>query len=594
MVTQVTLPQTKSLKDIVKEEYTRCAKDPAYFMKKYCIIQHPVRGKIPFRLWDFQEKTLGQFRQNRYNIILKSRQLGISTLVAGYALWLMLFHGDKKVLVIATKQGVAKNLVTKVRVMHSNLPSWLKGKCVADNKLSLEFANGSSILAEAASPEAGRSEALSLLILDEAAFIEYIDTIWAAAAMTLATGGDAIVLSTPNGVGNLFHKMWVSAEEGVGFTGSTGDEEGEGNDGSKEETTSFLFNPIKLHWTVHPERDQKWRDEQDGLLGKRKAAQECDCDFISSGQTVIEGPIIKWYEDTRVKPPVEKRYIDHNLWIWEYPVAGRTYIVTADPARGDGSDSSAIQVLDVDNLVQVAEYKGFIGTKEFGNLCVNVATEYNDSLLVIENQAMGWAVVQQAVEREYKNLFYSSADMLVVDVHNQVKRGYDMRTPDSTTKLIAGITAGPKIRPLLISKVDEYFRSQEIIVYSKRLITELYTFIWKNGRADHLDGYHDDTIIALGYALLVRDTALRLKQQGIDLQKRALDRVNTSPKIYTPNSRIIDPYEMRITSGYSEDLRWLIDAKKEKQVQMTPEEYRKMQEEEEKKKVGTPCPPSIG
>lgn len=269
MVVQVATPQTRGLKDIIKEEYIRCSKDPAYFMKKYCIIQHPVRGKIPFYLWNFQEKVLDMFRGNRYNIILKSRQLGISTLVAGYALWLMLFHGDKKVLVIATKQGVAKNLVTKVRVMHSNLPSWLKGRCTADNKLSLEFANGSSILAEAASPEAGRSEALSLLILDEAAFIEYIDTIWSAAAMTLATGGDAIVLSTPNGVGNLFHKMWVSAEEGVGFTGATG-EENEGESPDKEETSSFMFNPIKLHWSVHPERDQKWRVEQDGLLGKRR------------------------------------------------------------------------------------------------------------------------------------------------------------------------------------------------------------------------------------------------------------------------------------------------------------------------------------
>ena len=202
----VTSISNKTLKEIIKDEYLRCAKDSTYFIKKYCIIQHPVKGKIPFQLWQFQEEVVNLFRKNRFSIILKARQLGISSLVAGYALWLMLFHGDKKILVIATKQGVAKNLVTKVRVMHSNLPTWLKGKCIADNKLSLEFANGSSILAEAASPEAGRSEALSLLILDEAAFIDYIDTIWAAAAMTLATGGDAIVLSTPNGVGNLLHK----------------------------------------------------------------------------------------------------------------------------------------------------------------------------------------------------------------------------------------------------------------------------------------------------------------------------------------------------------------------------------------------------
>jgi len=586
--------QTKTLKDIIKDEYMRCVKEPAYFLKKYCIIQHPVKGKIPFYLWVFQEAVLNQFRANRFNIILKSRQLGISTLVAGYALWLMLFHGDKKVLVIATKQGVAKNLVTKVRVMHSNLPSWLKGKCTADNKLSLEFANGSSILAEAASPEAGRSEALSLLILDEAAFIDYIDTIWSAASMTLATGGDAIVLSTPNGVGNLFHKMWQSAEEGTGFSGATGEAEEDAKDADAD-APSFLFNPIKLHWSVHPERNQAWRDEQDALLGKRKAAQECDCDFISSGQTVVEGPIIKWYEDTRVKPPIEKRYVDHNYWIWEYPVPGKTYVVAADPARGDGSDSSTFQVLDVESLTQVAEYKGMIGTKEFGNLLVTTATEYNDALLVIENQAMGWAVIQQVIERNYKNLFYSSPDMLIVDIHSQMQRNYDTRTPDTTTKLVAGVTSGPKIRPLVVSKIDEYFRSQEVIVYSRRLISELYTFIWLNGYPVHMSGYHDDAIFAMGYALLIRDTAMRLKQQGIDLQKRTLDRINRSPQIYIPSKRIIDPYEMRITGGYSEDLRWLIDAKKETQPSsISPEEQKRMDEESEKNKIGTPCPPSIG
>jgi len=553
----------KSLKDIISEEFSRCAKDSAYFMKKYCIIQHPQRGKIPFKLWDFQEKTLNEIMHSQYTIILKSRQLGISTLTAGYALWLMLFHSDKKILVIATKQGTAKNLVTKVSVMHDNLPSWLRGKVTEDNKLSLAFTNGSSILAEASSPEAGRSESLSLLILDEAAFIKDIDTIWAAASLTLATGGDCIMLSTPNGVGNLFHKVWTAAEEGVGFVAGF-NEDGEleqiMTEEEKEDLKQFAFNPIRLHWSVHPERDKAWRQNQDNKLGKRKAAQECDCDFITSGETVIEGSIIKWYEDNRCKPPREKTNIDHNLWIWEYPRIGGTYIVAADPARGDGKDSSAFQVLDVENLEQVAEYKGFIGTKEFGNLCVEIATKYNDALLVVENQAMGWAVIQQIIERGYKNLLYSSADMMVVDIQQQIKREYDMRTPDSTHKLVAGITAGPKIRPLVVSKLDEYFREQQLLIYSKRAIGELYTFIWVNGRPDHMAGYHDDTLFALGYALLIRDTALKLKQRGLDLSRKALEGIHVTQGIYTPSKVLgYDPYEMRLKNGETMDLRWLLD-----------------------------------
>ena len=167
----------KQLKEAIKREYAKCAQDPTYFLGKYGIIQHPVKGKVNFNLYDFQEKSLKSFMKHDYNIVLKARQLGLSTLTAGYALWMMTFQQDKNILVIATKQETAKNLVTKVRVMHANLPGWLKQPCVEDNKLSLRYKNGSQIKAVASSEESGRSEALSLLIIDEAAFIDKIDTI---------------------------------------------------------------------------------------------------------------------------------------------------------------------------------------------------------------------------------------------------------------------------------------------------------------------------------------------------------------------------------------------------------------------------------
>ena len=113
------------LKEVIKKEYQKCAKDPVYFLKKYCVVQHPMKGKVPFHLYPYQEKSLATFEEHRFNIILKARQLGLSTLTAGYSLWMMTFHQDKNILVIATKQDTAKNLVTKVRVMHANLPSWL-------------------------------------------------------------------------------------------------------------------------------------------------------------------------------------------------------------------------------------------------------------------------------------------------------------------------------------------------------------------------------------------------------------------------------------------------------------------------------------
>ena len=188
------------IKEIIKQEYIKCATDPIHFFRKYCYITHPVKGRVLFHLYPFQGDTLQEIRDNRFTIINKSRQLGISTISAGYATLLMLFHRDKNILVIATTQDVAKNLVTKVRFMYDNLPSWLKVPAAEDNKLSLRLKNGSQIKAVSATETAGRSEALSLLIIDEAAFIKGIEEIWLSAQSTLSTGGGAIVLSTPNGV----------------------------------------------------------------------------------------------------------------------------------------------------------------------------------------------------------------------------------------------------------------------------------------------------------------------------------------------------------------------------------------------------------
>ena len=205
-----------TIKEALVKEYIRCSQDPVYFMRKYCFIQHPQKGKIKFDLFPFQEDSLVDLKDNRFNIILKSRQMGISTLTAGYAVWNMIFREDFNVLVIAIKQDTAKNLITKVRVMHEFLPSWLKVGSEEDNRLSLRFKNGSQIKAVSSAPDAARSEALSLLVIDEAAFIDKVDEIWTSAQQTLATGGSAILLSTPNGTGNLFHRIWTEAERKEG------------------------------------------------------------------------------------------------------------------------------------------------------------------------------------------------------------------------------------------------------------------------------------------------------------------------------------------------------------------------------------------
>ena len=520
------------LKQVIRQEYLKCASSPVHFLRKYCYIQHPQRGRIQFNLYPFQEKVLKLFRDNDYTTVLKSRQLGISTLASGYGLWLMTFHKDKNILALATTQATARNIVTKTVFMWENLPSWLKVDAVENNKLSLRLANGSKIHAKSSNSDSARSEAVSLLIVDEAAFIENIAETWASAQQTLATGGGAIVLSTPYGTGNWFHQTWVKAEAGE-------------ND----------FLPIKLPWYVHPERDQTWRDRQNELLGDpRLAAQECDCDFSTSGDIVFYNEYLEYYEKTHIKDPLEKRGADQNLWVWESADYSRDYMVVADVARGDGKDYSTFHVIDVENNVQVAEYKGQIGTKEYGHLLVGIATEYNNAMLVIENANIGWATIQVAIDRQYSNLYYSQrSDTSSVDSY------FDKYQDHS--KMVAGFTMSSKTRPMVIGKFQEYTSDQGVTIQSKRLMEEMKVFIWKNGRAEAQTGYNDDLVMAFGIAMYIRDTALKFRQRGLDLTKQTLQNmtVNRTPYqgAYGFSSGKDNPYSMNTDKGM-EDISWLL------------------------------------
>jgi len=333
-----------NIKEIIKAEYIKCATDPIHFFRKYCYISHPIKGRILFHLYPFQEEVLNNFRNNRFSIINKSRQLGISTLSAGFALWTMLFQKDKTVLCIATKQETAKGMVEKVQFMYNSLPSWLKGniKPISDNKLSLKLANNSQIVATSAASDAGRSYAVSLLIVDEAAFIEGIDRIYTSIKPTIATGGGIIALSSPNGVGNWFHRMYTEAEIG------------------KNE-----FKAIKLRWDLHPDRDEKWEATERMNMSPREFAQEYDCDFLGSGNSVVEPDILSFYEETFISDPIERRFMGGDFWIWAYPDYSKQYVICADVARGDGADYSAFHVIDAVSLEQVAEYKSQVDTRTY-------------------------------------------------------------------------------------------------------------------------------------------------------------------------------------------------------------------------------------
>jgi len=203
-------------------------------------------------------------------------------------------------------------------------------------------------------------------------------------------------------------------------------------------------------------------------------------------------------------------------------------------------------------MEQVAEYKGKISTKDFGNLLVNTATEYNNALLVVENNNIGWAALQQCIDRGYENLFYMSKDLKYVDTQHQITNRY--RNQDRN--MVAGFSMTMKTRPLVVAKLEEYFREKSVIVRSNRLIDELFVFIYNNNKAEAMQGYNDDLVMSFAITLWVRDTALRLRNEGIDLQRRTLSGVSSQMVPQKPTNEN-NSWEWDV-KGKKESLDWLI------------------------------------
>ena len=475
----------------IYREVLKCGKDPVYFINNYARISHPQKGLIPFKTYDFQTELLSDFNNYRFNIILKARQLGISTITAAYIVWLMLFHRDKNILVIATKFGTASNLVKKVKNIIKNVPDFLRVSDITiDNRSSFELSNGSQIKASSTSGDAGRSEALSLLVIDEAAHVEGLSELWTGLYPTLSTGGRCIALSTPNGVGNWFHKTYTEAEQGA-------------ND----------FYPTILPWEAHPERDRAWFEKETRNMSRRQIAQELECNFNTSGETVIHPDDIKRIINN-IKDPKYKTGFDRNFWIWEEYSADSTYLLVADVARGDGKDYSVFHIFKLETMEVVAEYQGKPTPDIYANMLCSVGKEFGNALLVVENNSVGFAVLDKLIELEYPNLYYS-----IKSTHEYINQ----IEAETVSNSVAGFSTTQKTRPLIVAKLEEFIRNKLITLYSTRILNELKTFVWNNGRPEAMRSYNDDLVMALAIGCWVRDTALETNKRELEYQKAFLN-----------------------------------------------------------------------
>jgi hypothetical protein len=486
-------------KEIVKE-IIKCGKNPIYFINNFVKISHPVHGLISFKLYPFQEDCIKQFQDYRFNIVLKARQMGLSTATAGFILWMVLFHREKTVLSVATQLNVAVGMVKKVKTMYNNLPDWMKiAKVKNDNKSTLELNNGSWVKAASTTGDSGRSEALSLLIVDEAGIIQGMDEMWAGIYPTIATGGRCIAVSTPKGVGNWFHKTYTDAETGKNN-----------------------FNPIKLNWDAHPDRDQKWWDENTKNMGSKDIAQEYECSFNFSGNTIVDGTILEEAKQN-ISKPIRRMGVDGNFWIWKEPEPGKRYLLAADVARGDSEDCSAFHIFDTDSMEQVAEYCGKLTPEIYADLIFETSKEYGFCLTVVENNSFGYGVLEKLKTMRHPAIYHHK------------KSSYDFIEPMTATydtSAVPGFSTNVKMRPLAIAKLEEFLRNKIIKINSERLINELTTFVWNNGKAEAIKGHNDDLVMSLAIACWIREGALIISQRDVQYRHAFVGSLRTGGRTF--------------------------------------------------------------
>lgn len=419
-----------------------------FLFSTFCWVINPVLGRVKFDLYPYQKSVLYQFLKERFNIILKFRQAGITELIAMYCLWLTMYHPNKKVNIISIKDTVAKKVLKKIKFMYKNLPWYLQTPIINGrtgeygSASTMEFSNGSIIESIPTSDQAGRSESLSLLVIDEAAIVRWASTIWASAFPTLSTGGSAIVNSTPYGVGNFYHSTWVDAVSG-----------------------NSPLNPIRLRWQMHPDRDQDWYNEMATALGPKRTAQEIDGDFLSSGNTVFDLADIKGIEEMLSDYPPLRVRLGGQYREFNDPDPNTEYFIGADCSTGRATDYSSFTCMSKDGE-EAAIYKGKIPLDKYARLLGDTGEKFNFATLAPEANDIGMAVVIKLQDEGYPNLYYA----------RKLLKKKGKNKPEE--ELVPGWITTQKNRTLIVEGLEKDIREDSVIIKDPFFVQEAYTFIY--------------------------------------------------------------------------------------------------------------------
>ena len=518
-------------KEQVMIEYVKCMKDTPYSLRTYLqTYDNTVSKYVPLELFPDQVSLLNDYENFNENIALKYRQAGVSTVTAAWVSKKIAFAKKikpEKILIIANKLDTSLEMANKIRAFIGQWPKWVGIDFAAEKNSQKHYKlnNGCEVKAVATSKDALRGFTPTVLIFDEAAFIEADSDFWAACMASLSTGGKVIVVSTPNGYDPIYYEIYDQANRNM-------------NDFKISEMYWFrdprytkdlylvktkdiihyLLNKEEyskddiVSWSEIPFEERNYEELKsimetgykpcsdwfEGMVkklkyDKRKVSQELECNFLGSGDNVFDSNLMQNVRENMVKIPTNKM-MGNALWIWKEPVVGHKYVMGVDVSRGDSEDFSSFQIIDFDEREQVAEFVGKLPPDTMADICYKWANMYSCFIVIDITGGMGVSTSRKLQEMGYKDLYVDG-----VDVANKWK--WD---PKALEK-IPGINFNNK-RVQIIASFEEAMR-HGFRIYSNRLFNEMNTFVYINGRPDHQKGHHDDLIMSIAMACYVAESS---------------------------------------------------------------------------------------
>jgi len=568
-------------KEQILLEYVKCMRDTPYALKTYLqTYDNTVSKYVPLELFPDQITLLQDYEDYNENIALKYRQAGVSTVTSAWISKKLAFakkEKPEKILIIANKLDTSIEMANKVRMFTTQWPNWVNVSIDPNKKSTKHWKlnNGCEVKAVATSKDALRGFTPTILVFDEAAFIDADSDFWSACMASLSTGGKVIVVSTPNGNDPIYYEIYDQALRGMNDFKIT--EMYWYRDPRYTSDLYFVKTDDAIHYILNKEEygDDKiisWSDkpflernfeEAKELIAngykpcsdwfekmvkklkydKRKVSQELECNFLGSGDNVFDTRLMQKIRENYLVEP-QNRMLGNQLWIWKEPVIGHKYIMGVDVSRGDSEDFSSFQIVDFDTREQVAEFVGKLPPDTMAEICYKWGNMYSSFIVVDITGGMGVSTSRKLQELGYKNLYVDGVEL-----------GNTWKYNPKSAEKIPGINFNNK-RVQIIASYEEAMR-HDFRIYSHRLYNEMDTFIYINGRPDHQKGRHDDLLMSIAMATYVGESSFSNLTKVTELTKSMLESWTVSDNEEAGKTLDFNPVvphyqdRMRQSNGYN-------------------------------------------